>query len=402
MSYRIISGNEAVALAVKLARVKVIGVYPITPQTTIIEKLAEMKAKGELDAEIIRVESEHSAMATCYGAAVAGVRAFTATASQGLLYMHEMIWWVSGSRIPLVMVVGTRAVGAPWNIWNDHTDFMTERDSGWIMAFAMDPQEVLDLTLQAFRISENENIFLPMMVGMDGFILSHVKTKVYVPSQEEVDKYLPERRQPYVLDPEAPIGLGNMFPPLEYMKMRNSIDIGMINARELIPEIGRQYEEFFGYTRGYSTLNQSYKLDDSRYAVVLMGAWAGDAMEAIDELRRDGLKIGLYRIRYIRPWAYQEIRRELEDKDAILVLDRSVSFSRGGILYLEVSSTLRDVKQIKGIITGLGGVSINKNDIKKIILSFVEEAKKGIANNVEWYYPLEGEKIELRTPRHIE
>lgn len=402
MSYKIISGNEAVALAVKLARVKVIGVYPITPQTTIIEKLAEMKAKGELDAEIIRVESEHSAMATCYGAAVSGVRAFTATASQGLLYMHEMIWWVAGSRVPLVMVVGTRAVGAPWNIWNDHTDFMTERDSGWIMAFAMDPQEVFDLTLQAFRISEDEHIFLPMMVGMDGFILSHVKTKVNIPSQEEVDEFLPPRKQPYVLDPENPIGLGNMFPPLEYMKMRNSIDLGMINAREIIPEIGRKYEELFGNGRNYSTLNQSYRLDDAKYAVVLMGAWAGDAMEAIDELRKDGVKVGLYRIRYVRPWAYQEIRRELEDKEAILVLDRSVSFSRGGILYLEISSTLRDVKQIKSIVTGLGGVSISKNDIKKIILNFIEEAKKGVANNVEWYYPSEVERVELRTPRHIE
>ncbi|MEM0068888.1 MAG: pyruvate ferredoxin oxidoreductase, partial [Saccharolobus sp.] len=277
MMKKVISGNEGVALAVKLARVGVTGIYPITPQTTIIETLAEMKAKGEINIEIIRAESEHSAMAATFGAALAGIRSFTATSSQGLLYMHEMIWWVAGSRMPLMMVVGTRAVGAPWNIWNEHTDFTSERDSGWVMAFASNPQEALDLTLQAYRISEDERVFLPMMVGMDGFILSHTKTNVLIPDQEQVDEFLPPRRQPYIIDPEDPIGMGNLFPPEGYMKLRESIDLALRNSEQVITEIGKEYNKTIHQLIDYSTLNVKYRLDDADYAVVLMGAWAGDA-----------------------------------------------------------------------------------------------------------------------------
>lgn len=395
MISKVITGNEAVALAVKLSRVKVSAIYPITPQTYIIEKLAEMKAKGELEADIVRVESEHSAMAATFGAASVGVRAYTATASQGLLYMHEMIWWVSGSRMPIVMTVGTRAVGAPWNIWNEHTDFMSERDSGWIMAFASTPQEAMDLTIQAFKISEDDRVFLPMMIGMDGFILSHTKTRVYVPTQEEVDNFLPPRRQPYVLDPEDPISMGNMFQPIDYMKLRHSIHLAQVNSKKVIEEIGKEYTRKLNILGDYGTLNSSYKLDDAEYAIVTMGAWSLDAMQAIDELRNEGLKVGLYRIRYIRPWDDEDIKKKLSDKQKILVFDRSVSFGRGGHLYLELKATLPDVK-MKGVITGLGGVSIGKNEMKFLIKKFVES--DGVS---EWFYPSEVEKVELRDPRHI-
>lgn len=329
MMEKVISGNDAVALAVKLSRVKVTGIYPITPQTYIIESLSEMKDRGELETEIIRVESEHSAMAATFGAAAAGVRAYTATASQGLLYMHEMVWWVAGSRIPVVMTVGTRAVGPPWNIWNEHTDFMSERDSGWIMAFASTPQEAMDLTIMAFRITEDERVFLPMMIGMDGFILSHTKTRVYVPSQEEVDSYLPPRRQPYVLDPEDSIAMGNMFSPEDYMKLRESIHRAQIASKEVIVEAGKEYMKRVVPIGSYSTLNESYKLEDADYAVVIMGAWSLDAMQAVDELRKEGLKVGVYRVRFVRPWTEEEVVKALSDK-SVLVLDRSVSFGRGG------------------------------------------------------------------------
>ncbi|BFI76711.1 pyruvate ferredoxin oxidoreductase [Sulfurisphaera ohwakuensis] len=395
MISKVISGNEAVALGVKLSRVKVIAIYPITPQTYIIEELAAMRDKGELDAEVIRVESEHSAMAAVYGAASAGVRVYTATASQGLLYMHEMIWWVAGSRIPIVMTVGTRAVGAPWNIWNEHTDFMSERDSGWIMAFASTPQEALDLTIQAFKISEDERVFLPMMVGMDGFILSHTKTRVYIPSQEEVDSFLPPRKQPYVLDPEDPVDIGNMFQPIDYMKFRHSMHLAMLNSKEVIKEIGKEYEKKVVPVGSYSSLNESYKLDDAEYALVSMGAWSLDAMQVVDELRNMGVKIGLYRIRYVRPWDEEDIKRKLGDKDGILVLDRSVSFGRGGHLYLELKATLPDVN-IKGVVTGLGGVAINKDAISSLTKKFIEGKTDG-----EWFYPSEVEKVELRNPRYI-
>jgi len=394
MMEKVISGNDAVALAVKLSRVKVTGIYPITPQTYIIESLSEMKDRGELETEIIRVESEHSAMAATFGAAAAGVRAYTATASQGLLYMHEMVWWVAGSRIPVVMTVGTRAVGPPWNIWNEHTDFMSERDSGWIMAFASTPQEAMDLTIMAFRITEDERVFLPMMIGMDGFILSHTKTRVYVPSQEEVDSYLPPRRQPYVLDPEDPIAMGNMFSPEDYMKLRESIHRAQIASKEVIVEAGKEYMKRVVPIGSYSTLNESYKLEDADYAVVIMGAWSLDAMQAVDELRKEGLKVGVYRIRFVRPWAEEEVVKALSDK-TVLVLDRSVSFGRGGQLYTEVKASLPDT-DIKGVITGLGGVSIGKNEMKVIIRKFVERPQ-----GIEWFYPKEARKIELGSPRYI-
>ncbi|MEM0165645.1 MAG: pyruvate ferredoxin oxidoreductase [Saccharolobus sp.] len=400
MMKKVISGNEGVALAVKLARVGVTGIYPITPQTTIIETLAEMKAKGEINIEIIRAESEHSAMAATFGAALAGIRPFTATASQGLLYMHEMVWWVAGSRMPLVMIVGTRAVGAPWNIWNEHTDFTSERDSGWVMAFASNPQEALDLTLQAYRISEDERVFLPMMVGMDGFILSHTKTNVLIPDQEQVDEFLPPRRQPYIIDPEDPIGMGNLFPPEGYMKLRESIDLALRNSEQVITEIGKEYNKTIHQLVDYSTLNVKYRLDDADYAVVLMGAWAGDATEAIDNLRKKGIKIGMLRIRYLRPWSEEEIRKALGDKKAVLVLDRSTSFGRGGgPLYVEVKSTISDlVPSVKGIVSGLGGVTVGKNDLEYLFSKFVE----GFKEDVIWYYPKGVGKIELRTPRDIE
>lgn len=404
MQMKVMSGNEAVATAVKLARVGVISLYPITPQTTIIEKLSEMRARGEIDAEIVRVESEHSAMAAAYGAAISGVRAFTATASQGLLYMHEMVWWVSGSRVPLVMVVATRAVGAPWNIWNEHTDFISERESGWIMGFAMNPQEALDMTLQAFRISEDERVFLPVMVGMDGFILSHTKTPVKVPSQDNVDAFLPPRNQPYIIDPENPIGMGNMFQPIEYMKLRESINSAIINSEQVIKEIGREYENV-NLEGDYSILNPTYKVEDSEYVIVLMGAWSGDAMEAIDSLRARGKRVGMLRIRYLRPWSEREINEALRGRKGVLVLERATSFGRkSGPLYLEVKSSLdlNKTGSVSSVIAGLGGVSVSKRDIELILEKFIYDVETGKEVENYWYYPEKVKPIEPRIPRSIE
>jgi Pyruvate:ferredoxin oxidoreductase and related 2-oxoacid:ferredoxin oxidoreductases, alpha subunit len=404
MQMKVVSGNEAVATAVKLARVGVISLYPITPQTTIIEKLSEMRARGEIDAEIVRVESEHSAMAAAYGAAISGVRAFTATASQGLLYMHEMVWWVSGSRVPLVMVVATRAVGAPWNIWNEHTDFISERESGWIMGFAMNPQEALDMTLQAFRISEDERVFLPVMVGMDGFILSHTKTPVKVPSQDNVDAFLPPRNQPYIIDPENPIGMGNMFQPIEYMKLRESINSAIINSEQVIKEIGREYENV-NLEGDYSILNPTYKVEDSEYVIVLMGAWSGDAMEAIDSLRARGKRVGMLRIRYLRPWSEREINEALRGRKGVLVLERATSFGRkSGPLYLEVKSSLdlNKTGSVSSVIAGLGGVSVSKRDIELILEKFIYDVETGKEVENYWYYPEKVKPIEPRIPRSIE
>jgi len=278
-----LTGNYAVAYAVKLARVNVVSAYPITPQTTIVEKLSEMIEKGELNAKMIRVESEHSALAAVYGAASAGARAFTATSSHGLLYMHEVVWWVAGSRIPLVMAVVTRAIGPPWNIHVDHQDVMDQRDTGWLIAVAQENQEVFDLTLQAFRISEDPRVYLPMIVALDGFILSHTTAPVDVPEQELVDSWLPPRRQPYVIAPETNVVMGNIAPDDEYFMMRYSIQEAMEAAKRVAEEVDLEYGKVFG--RRYGGLIDCYKCNDADYLVVITGSWSGEAKLAVDRLR---------------------------------------------------------------------------------------------------------------------
>ncbi|MEM1773217.1 MAG: pyruvate ferredoxin oxidoreductase, partial [Desulfurococcaceae archaeon] len=208
-----LTGNHAIAYAVKLADPDVIAAYPITPQTPIVEKLAEMIEQGELRAKMIRVESEHSALAACFGAAVAGARTFTATSSQGLLYMHEFVHWVSRARIPVVMAIVSRTINTPWNIWPDHSDFVDQRDAGWAMSYAMDSQEAFDLTLQAFKISEDPRVYLPVMIGIEGFIIGHTAMPVEIPDEKQVKEWLGERRQPYVIDGSEPLGLGGLTFP---------------------------------------------------------------------------------------------------------------------------------------------------------------------------------------------
>jgi len=388
---RVLSGNEASALAAKMARAQVIAAYPITPQTKIVEYLAEMVESGEADAEMIRVESEHSALAAAYGAAVAGVRAYTATSSHGLLYMHEMVWWVAASRIPLVMTVVTRAIGPPWNIWSDHQDIMDQRDTGWIIAMAMNVQEAFDLTLQAFRISEDERVFLPMMVGLDAFLLSHTKSTVLIPEQTDVDNWLPERRQPYVVDPKSRLQVGSIMRAEDFMRLRAEIDKAMERARYVVKEVGRSYTETFGTGIDYSSPVEEYRLKDAKYAVVLMGAWAGDAMEAVDRLR-ERYNVGVLRIRYVRPWPADGIKEALSNMRGVLVLDRSVSFGRGGHLYTEILADVGDrVKAIKGVVAGIGGVQLSVEEMEKLIEEFINEVDEvGEFKYETWYCPWEG------------
>jgi len=381
-----LTGNHAVAWAVRRARVKVIAAYPITPQTTIVEKLAEFIDKGEMDAKMIRVESEHSALATVYGAAIGGARAFTATASHGLLYMHEVLWWVAGSRVPLVMAVATRAIGPPWNIWSDHSDIMGQRDTGWIIAMGEDNQEVFDLTLQAFKITEDERVNLPMIVGLDAFILSHTTAPVDVPSQEEVDAWLPERKQLYVIDPEHKIQIGNLALPKDYAVLRKSIEEAMDNARKVIVEVDEDYGKAFG--RRYGGLVEKYRCDDAKYIVVLMGAWSGDAKEAVDKLRGEGYPIGVLRIRYVRPFPIEELVEVARGKKGVLVVDRSISFGNAGPLFIEVSSALTEVNvALKGVLAGIGGVDVGVDDFVEIFKKFINEVEEygTFIKRQEWY-----------------
>jgi len=369
-----LTGNHAVAEAAKLARVKVVAAYPITPQTTIVERLAEMIEKGELEAKMIRVESEHSAMAATLGAAAAGARAFTATSSHGLLYMHEVLWWTAGARIPVVMAVVARAIGPPWNIHVEHSDVMDQRDTGWIISIAQENQEAFDLTLQAFRISEDPRVYLPMIVSLDGFILSHTVAPVDVPPQEDVDAWLPPRRQPYVITPESNVVMGNIANDEEYYMMRFSIQAAMQAAKKVIDEVDEEFGKAFG--RRYGGLVECYLCDDADYVMLLAGSWAGDAKKAAEQLREEGIRAGVARVRFIRPWPEEFIRERLVNVRGVIVFDRSISFGSYGQLFTDTAATLYGQTSLRGVIAGLGGVDVKPEDFASEVRDFVSRVEE--------------------------
>ena len=374
MTKKALTGNHAVAEAAKLARVKVVAAYPITPQTTIVERLAEMIEKGELEAKMIRVESEHSAMAATLGAAAAGARAFTATSSHGLLYMHEVLWWTAGARIPVVMAVVARAIGPPWNIHVEHSDVMDQRDTGWIISIAQENQEAFDLTLQAFRISEDPRVYLPMIVSLDGFILSHTVAPVDVPPQEDVDAWLPPRRQPYVITPESNVVMGNIANDEEYYMMRFSIQAAMQAAKKVIDEVDEEFGKAFG--RRYGGLVECYLCDDADYVMLLAGSWAGDAKKAAEQLREEGIRAGVARVRFIRPWPEEFIRERLVNVKGVIVFDRSISFGSYGQLFTDTAATLYGQTSLRGVIAGLGGVDVKPEDFASEVRDFVSKVEE--------------------------
>lgn len=391
MVLKTLTGNYAIATAAKLARVKVVSAYPITPQTTIVEKLSEMIESGELEAEMIRVESEHSALAAVYGAASGGVRVFTATSSHGLLYMHEMLWWVAGSRIPVVMAVVTRTIGPPWNIWTDHSDVMDQRDTGWLIAFAENNQEALDETVKLFRITEDERVFLPGMVTLDAFILSHTTEPVDVPDQNLVDAFLPPRKQPYVFKAGDPLIMGNIPRDLKWnMMMREDIHRAMEKAKKAIEEADFLWGKLIG--RKYGGLTECYRCEDAKHFMVGVGAWVGDMREAVDYLRdKFGLKVGLIKIRYFRPFPREDVIKWLNNAVSVVVFDRSVSPSVGGPLYVEVLASLASAGvriPVKGVIAGLAGVDVTHEDLANVMLTSVSEVEElgTFKQNVLWFY----------------
>lgn len=385
----VLTGNYAVAYAVKLCKPHVIAAYPITPQTSIVEKLAEFVEKGELKAKYIRVESEHSAMAAVIGAASVGARVFTATSSQGLLYMHEGLWMASGARLPIVMAVVTRAIFPPWSIWTDHADLLDQRDTGWLISMAENNQEAYDLIIQAYRIAEDENVLLPIIVGLDAFIVSHTAMPVQLLDEKIVEEYLPPRgEKPYVLDVNNPITMGNIMLPDYYMEFRYMIHKAMMRAKEVIREATKEFYKLTG--RNYGGLVDSYRCDDAEIVVVLIGALAGDAKECVDQLREEGYKVGVLRLRFIRPFPSDEVKEILSNKKAVIVIDRDISFGKGGILYTEILSelynNLKKIPPVRGYIAGLGGRDVSVKDIRKMILKVYEELEKGeLVTGYEWY-----------------
>lgn len=389
MVLKSLTGNYAVALAAKMARVDVVAAYPITPQTTIVEKLAEYIDGGELDAIMIRVESEHSALAAAYGSALAGARAFTATSSHGLLYMYEWVNWVSRARVPLVMAVVTRTIGPPWNIWTDHSDYYEQRDTGWIQGFAMDSQEAFDMTLQAFKISEDPRVFLPVMVGLDAFILSHTSMPVEVPDQELVDEWLGVRTQGFIIDGSEALIHGALSSPEHTEEFIEDVGKAMEEAVEVIREVDYSFGRTFG--RSYGGLVELYKCNDAKYHIVLMGAWAGDAMEAVDALREQGYSIGVVRVRYTRPFPGEELYKALGSSKGVIVVERGVSFGSMGPMFLDLAGNMlkysRKLPYMRNVIAGVGGVNITYRDFEYIAKETINYIESGEEPSVmTWYH----------------
>lgn len=366
-----LTGDDSAAWAARLSRVKVIAAYPITPQTVVVETLARWVESGELDGEFIMVESEHSAMAAVIGAALAGVRSFTATSSQGLLYMYEMISWAAGSRMPIVAAMITRALGPPWNIWSDHLDVLSARDQGWIQIWAENNQDVLDSIIQAYKIAENERVQLPVMVSLEGMTLSHVAMPVELPEQDLVDEFLPrETKTPYVMDPmeSEPITYGNMALPDDYPAFRESMDKAMENAKEVIVRTAKEFKEKFG--RWHGGLVKRYRTDDADVIVMALGAVAEETEIAVDQLRKEGVNAGVMNVRVTRPLPKKSIAKLAGKVSKIVVIDRDLSAGFGGILAGEVRAALHEYRvdtPVASKIAGLGGKDILPAEIKKYV-----------------------------------
>ncbi|MGB9814729.1 MAG: pyruvate synthase subunit PorA [Thermoplasmata archaeon] len=384
MPMMMLRGNESTAYAAKLARVKVIPAYPITPSTLFPEKVSELIANGEMEAEFLPVESEHSALSAAIGAAATGVRAMTATASQGLALMHEVLFIASGMRMPIVMAIGNRALSAPVNIWADQQDTIAERDSGWIQFYAETNQEALDLTLIAFKVAENENVLLPAMMGMDAFVLTHTMEPVNVPDQKDVDEYLGEKKINYpVLDPEKPATFGAFVFPEHYMDIRYSQYIAMEHAKSVIDDAFKEFEKKFG--RRYSKVS-GFMTDDAEVILVTMGSMTGTARETVRKLRERGEKVGLVKITVYRPFPKEELVSITRNAKVVAVVDRNVSPGFGGAIFTELVTSYNNEKRkprILDFIMGLGGRDVKIENYEQVY-DIAKKAKRGSFKEINW------------------
>ena len=354
-------GSHAVAEAVALCRPEVICAYPISPQTHIVEALGEMVKDGSLaPCEFINVESEFAAMSVAIGSSCAGARTYTATASQGLLYMVEAVYNASGLGLPIVMTVANRAIGAPINIWNDHSDALSQRDSGWLQLFAETNQEALDLHIQAFRLGEE--LSLPVMVCMDGFILTHAYERVDMPTQAQVDAYLPPFEPRQVLDPAEPVSIGAMVGPEAFMEVRYLAHAKQMEALKLIPGYANEFREIFGRDSG--GLCHTYRADDAETIVVAMGSVLGTIKDTVDQMRDAGHKIGVLGITLFRPFPIQQVRDALHNAKRVVVLEKSLAVGLGGILATNVRMALSALPiDVYTVVAGLGGRPITRRSL---------------------------------------
>ena len=362
----IMEGSHAVAHAVKLSRPQVIAAYPITPQTHIVEALADMVADCHLDAEYITVESEFSALSACLGASAAGSRVYSATTSQGLALMFEVCYNVAGMRLPIVMTIVNRSLGAPLSIWNDQQDSISLRDSGWLQYYAQDNQEATDLHYIAYKVAEDHDILLPAFVCLDGFILSHTYEPVDMLTQEQVDSFLPAFSPYQRLDADDPVSFGMYATPEYYMEFRYEVDQAMKRSMKAFSAAGKEFAELFG--RDYSAPVESYRLDDADTALVAMGSICGTAKDAVDEMRKKGKKVGLLNLRTFRPFPGADLVKALSGVSRVAVLDKNISLGAKGAVALEVKDALYGSGiSVLDYIIALGGRDVRKKDIAAVV-----------------------------------
>ena len=361
---RVLEGSDAVAEGVRLARVQVISAYPITPQTHIVERLAEFCADGKLEARFLRVESEHSALAALIGASSMGVRTFTATSSQGLALMHELLHWASAARLPIVMADVNRALAPGWNIWADQTDSLAQRDTGWIQLYCESVQETLDSTLQAFRLAESVN--LPVMVVLDAFFLSHTFEPADVPDQEAVDRFLPPFQPRIALTTENPCSLSQMAPPNVYMEMRYSMHEAMQQTFDEFAAVVEDFEKIFGR---HSGAVEAIRCEDAEIILVTSGTITSTARQVVEELRSQGEPVGILKIKLFRPFPVASVRQILGRAQKVAVIDRNYSFGASGIFAQEVRAVLCGIPNpppVFGFVAGLGGRDVNTGTLEEI------------------------------------
>ncbi|MDO8473408.1 MAG: pyruvate ferredoxin oxidoreductase [Dehalococcoidia bacterium] len=368
MTKKFLEGSRAVAEVVAMCKPQVISAYPITPQTHIVAELAQMVSDGELKAEYVNVESEHSAASVILGASATGVRTYTSTTSQGMMLMNEVIYNIAGMRLPCVMTLVNRSISAPLNIWTDHQDSISVRDAGWIQIYAENNQDTADYMIQAFRLAEDHRVMLPVMICMDGFVLSHAYETIDIPDQEQVDKFLPPYSPIYKLDPSDPLTFGAYAEPDKYTETRYMIHETMRRALTIIPEIGAGFEKAFG--RKGAGLIETYKMEDANTAIIALGSVNGIIKETVDQLRTRGRKVGAVKVVTFRPFPSEAVAQALAHVRDVVVLDRAISLGSGGPLATEIRSCLegrRGAPKVRGVIGGLGGRDITEKTIKEAL-----------------------------------
>ena len=395
--YKMLDGNAAAVEAMKMARVKVISAYPITPQSSISEKLSDLVDAGELDAKYIRVESEHTAMSCAVGAQLTGVRAATATSSVGLALMHEILNVASGCRVPIVMPVVNRSLASPWSLWCDHQDSMAERDSGWLQFYCENVQDVFDTLLCAYRIAEDRRVQTPAMVCLDGFFLSHSMQKVLLPEQDKVDGFLGEYipKNAY-LNPADPMVINDLTPTDEITEMKFQQTVGFAQAKVVAQEVFADFAEEFGR---HKEVVEGYRAEDADAIIITQGSMSGTAKYVVDKLREEGQKVGAVKIVMFRPFPYEALRQACGSVKKIAVLDRTAGLgAQGTPLWLETKAALGGDVDVRSYVGGLAGRDISPMTIQKVFEDLGQEAS---GDGVNWI-DCKDDPMHLReVPLHV-